>query len=398
MLLRKSSPAARPGPARRHLKPVLAAAAVVMVIGSFVGLRASQANKEPKPQAAVVLEFTPADVATVELRSLVNSIPFSGSLAPVTQTTVKSRVAGDLVRVLVREGQGVSRGELLAQVDTADLQSRLDAQEAALAEARARLDIAQKNRENSQQLLRQKFISQNAYDTTQSTYDASDASMRSAQAQLRIARKAMDDAAIRAPFDGIVARKMANAGEKVGIDSPLFALVDLGRMEIEAPAPAAEVPAVRIGQPASFRVDGFGDRVFVGRVERINPVTEPGSRSITLYISVANRDGALRGGMFAKGQIVVERTAPAAVIPATALRGEAGQSYVFTIEDGKIGRRAVKVGATEPQQGLVEVKSGLEPGLSVVSARVTGLKAGAPAVMKGPAARPPHAALAAKAG
>ena len=380
-------------------KPSIAIAAAIAVIGVFVGLRASQANKEvKKPEDKLVLEFTPADVARVEMRSLVNSISFSGSLTPVVQTTVKSQVAGDVVNVAVREGQPVKQGELLAQIDTRDLQARLDSQAAALAEARAKLDIAMKNRENNQALLRQKFISQNAFDTTQSLYDGAEASMRSADAQLRMARKALDDAAIRAPFDGIIARKMVNPGEKAAVDSPLFAIVDLSRMEIEAPAPASEIPAVRVGQPVSFRVDGFANRDFEGRVERINPVTEQGSRSITLYISVANRDGALRGGMFAKGQIVVDKTAPAAVIPASAIREEAGQSYVYTIEDGKIGKRAVRVGLTEPQQGLVEVKSGLESGIHVVSARVTGLKPGAAAVMKPAAMKPAEGSTPAKAG
>jgi multidrug efflux pump subunit AcrA (membrane-fusion protein) len=96
----------------------------------------------------------------------------------------------------------------------------------------------------------------------------------------------------------------------------------------------------------------------------------------------------LRGGMFAKGQIVLDRSKPAVVVPATAIRDEAGQSYVFTLEDGKITKRPVKVGASEPQQGLVEVKSGLESGLSVVSARVSGLKHGAPATMKQPVMKP----------
>ena len=144
---------------------------------------------------------------------------------------------------------------------------------------------------------------------------------------------------------------------------------------------------VGTGQPVTFRVDGFGERDFRGRVERINPVTEQGSRSITLYLSVANADGALRGGMFAKGRIELDRSDEAAVIPASAVREEAGQSYVFTLEGGKIARRAVRLGIREPQRGLVEVKSGLETGMNVVSARVTGLKVGSPAVLKA-AAKP----------
>ena len=167
--------------ARRFFKPALITLAVVLVAGSLVGFRASQAKKEDKKaDAPIVLEFTPADVAIVELRGLVHSIPFSGSLAPLVQTTVKAKVAGEINKLFVREGENVTHGQVLAQIETADLQSRLDAQEGALEEARARLSIAEKNRENGQALLRQKFISQNAFDTTHSTYEASAALVRSA--------------------------------------------------------------------------------------------------------------------------------------------------------------------------------------------------------------------------
>jgi len=369
-------------------KPVAIALVAIAIVGSVIGWRATQAKPEPKKDGPVVLEFTPADIAVVEVRSLVRTIPFSGSLAPVVQTAVKSKVPGEVQRVLVREGETVAAGQLLAQIDVTDLQSRVDAQIASLEEAKARLNIADKNRVNNQQLLNQKFISQNAYDTTQSVYEAGVALVNSQEAQLRIARKALEDAAVRAPFAGIVARRMAHAGEKVNVDSPLFTLVDLGRMEIEAPAPAAEVPAIKVGQPATFRVDGFGERAFHGKVERINPVADANSRAITLYISVDNRDGLLKGGMFTKGQIVLDETRKSAVIPAAAVREESGQMYVFTIEGGKIARRPVQVGFTEPQQGLVEVRSGLEQGLNVVSARVSGLKAGAPAMLKPAAAQP----------
>jgi membrane fusion protein (multidrug efflux system) len=364
-------------------KPVAIALVAIAIVGSIVGWRATQAQKpEEKKDGPVTLEFTPADIAVVEVRSLTRSIPFSGSLAPVVWTAVKSKVPGEVTRVFVREGEAVTAGQLLAQIDTADLQSRVDAQAAALEEAKARLNIAEKNRANNQQLLHQKFISQNAYDTTESTFDATAASMRSQEAQLRIARKALDDAAVRAPIAGAVATRSVHPGEKVGIDSALFTIVDLGRMEIEAPAPASEVPSVKVGQSASFGVDGFADRKFEGRVERINPTAQPGSRAIVLYISVANRDGVLRGGMFAKGRIVLDNPQPATVVPATAIREESGQAYVFTLENGKIARRPVKVGSVQQAEGVVEVLSGLERGMSVVAARVSGLKAGAPARLK----------------
>jgi multidrug efflux pump subunit AcrA (membrane-fusion protein) len=90
----------------------------------------------------------------------------------------------------------------------------------------------------------------------------------------------------------------------------------------------------------------------------------------------------LKGGMFAKGEIQVDRTSPTTAIPAAAVRDEAGQTFVFTIENGKIARRAVKLGLAEPQQGMVEITQGLEEGIHVVSVRAPGLKVGAPAVLK----------------
>lgn len=366
---------------RRFVKPFAIVLGVVIVAGSLVGLRMTQAKKDdPNAKPNVVLEFTPADIATVEMRELQRTLSLSGSLSPVLQSTVRAKVPGEVQKILVREGDRVAEGQVIATIETADLKARLDAQVAALEESKAKATIAQKNRENNQQLLRQNFISQNAFDTTQSVYEGAVAAVKSAEAQLRIAEKAMQDAVVRAPIVGIVSRRMVNAGEKVGIDAPMFTVVDLAKMEIEAPAPASEIPSVKVGQVAQFRVDGFGERVFDGRIERINPSAEQGSRSITLYVSVANRDGALKGGMFAKGQLILDKSAAAAVVPASALREEAGQAFVFTIENGKIARRPVSVGMRE--EGLVEIRSGLEKGIPVVRARIIDLKPGSPAILK----------------
>jgi len=374
---------------RGWVKLTLAIISVAVVAGSLVAWRASSAKKDDgKKPVEVTLEFAPADITTVEQKSLIRTLPFSGSLSPLVQSTVKSKVSGEVQKVLAREGETVSKGQVLAQIDTADLNARLDAQVAALEEVKARWSIADKNRQSNLKLLKQNFISQNAFDTTHSTLEASAASVRSAEAQVQLARNARQDAVIRSPISGILAKRMVNGGEKVGPDSPMFTVVDLGKMEIEAPAAASEIPSVKVGQLATFKVDGFGERVFEGRVERINPITEPGSRSITLYLSVANRDGALKGGMFAKGLLILDKTQPSAVVPLAAVRDDAGQSYVFTLEAGKVAKRNVTLGVSEAQAGLVEVKTGLEAGVQVVAARMVGLKAGASAIVKSPGATP----------
>jgi RND family efflux transporter MFP subunit len=385
MLFRKKDaapPIAGGSRSRRYAKPAIALA-VVVVAGSLVAFRVSSAKKEEPAKAAnPVLEFTAADVATVQMREVVRTVPISGSLSPVTQSTVRSKVPGEVRRVLVREGERVAQGQLLAEIDPVDLQARLDAQLAALEEARARLGIAAKNRENGLKLHTQGFISQNALDTTQSAFEAAAAAVKSAEAQARLARNAMQDAVVRSPIDGTLARRMVHPGEKVGVDGALFTIVDLARMEVEAPVPASDVPALRPGQAALLRVDGFGAREFAGRLERINPTTEASSRAITVYLSVSNAEGLLRGGMFAKGSIALDKGEPSPSVPATAIREEAGQPFVFTLEKGRLERRPVTLGLREEQAGVVQVRSGLASGETVVSSRAMGLKAGTPAVLK----------------
>jgi len=139
---------------------------------------------------------------------------------------------------------------------------------------------------------------------------------------------------------------------------------------------------VVIGQSVRFRVDGFGERQFEGKIERINPVAEPGSRAIKLFVAVPNPDYSLKGGMFAEGVVMLAQAAVSPVIPYSAVFEEAGQAYVFTIESGKLAKHAVTVGQKDEVSGLVAVKSGLTEGIPVVRIRMVGLKAGAPAIVK----------------
>ena len=108
-----------------------------------------------------------------------------------------------------------------------------------------------------------------------------------------------------------------------------------------------------------LNIDGFGDRRFSGRVERINPATEPGTRSILVYVGIPNHDGSLRGGMFATGRIALAASAPVPTVPATALRTEAGQSFVWTLEDGKLVKRIVMTGARDDTAGRIELSTAL---------------------------------------
>ncbi|MBI1731846.1 MAG: efflux RND transporter periplasmic adaptor subunit [Gammaproteobacteria bacterium] len=375
----------------RHFRisgPILGIGLLAISAALWLGLRGVDlwATDSPAKAETTTLELAAADVATVARAVLTRSLPVTGSLSPLVQTTVKAQAPGEVLEVTVREGQTVRDGDVLVRIDTRTLDAELDSRQAALEKARADLALAKLNRDNSASLLEKRVISQNAYDTTESAWQANLASVKLAEAQLSQARIALGYATVRATFDGTIAQRLVQPGEKVESGSSLLTLVDLSHLELQAPAPADEISSVKVGQIATFHVGGFGERRFEGRVERINPMTDTSSRSVMLYLSVENPDGALKGGMFAQGELILDETEPVAAIPLTAVRTEAGLPYVFAIDGGKIARRPVTLGLRSEEQNLVELRAGLETGARVVSAKINTLKDGTPVTVTAPTA------------
>jgi RND family efflux transporter MFP subunit len=362
---------------------------VAGAVGGSVALRAAKKGGEgPGAEAPVTLEFTPGDLTRVEAKPLARWLPVSGALQPVHQATVKAKVSGDVRLVAVREGEAVHEGQVLARIDTADLEAKLIERVGALESTKAQLALAEKTRTTNQALLKQSFISQNAFDNSESSYNVSLGSVKSAEAQVQIARNALRDAVATAPLTGVVAKRHVQPGEKVAFDTPLITVVDLRELELQAMVPAADIPELVPGMAVELSIDGFGERRFGGRVDRINPSTEPGTRAIIVYVGIPNAERTLRGGMFATGRIALAAQAPAPTLPQTAVRTDAGQTFVWAIVDGRLTRRPIVVGRRDDEAGRVEIRTTLPADLQVLAARFDNLKEGAPALVKAPAVAP----------
>ena len=358
--------------------------AVAGAVGGSVALRAAKRDAGTAKEVPVALQFVEGDVAYVERRPLDRWLPVSGTLQAVRQAVVKAKIAGDVEALTVREGEAVRAGQKLARIDSPDLAARLAERQGALESARAQLALAEKTRSMNLRLLADKFISQNAFDGTESTYDVARGNLKSAEAQVQVARNALADADVVAPLSGIVARRHVQTGEKVAVESPIVTIVDLTDLEVQALVPALDVPELVPGMPVELAVDGFGERRFAGRIDRINPSTEPGTRAIIVYVALPNPDAALRSGMFATGRIALAASAPLPTLPAIAVRSEAGQSYVWTIERGRLAKRIVSTGRRDETSGRVEIRSTLAPDTPVLAARFDNLKDGAPALVRAP--------------
>src|SRR5436305_14587348 len=212
-------------------------AAVAVVAAGAVTVQRRQAQEEAERRGAKPpLEFASTDIVRLERRRLSVEAELPGTVQAVSQAIVRAKVNAEVKRVLVREGDKVEAGQQLAEFDTATLRAQLAERSAALQSARAELATAKRTRDANEQLLKQNFISQNAYDTTEGAYQTRLASVELVKAQLEQTQIMLNDAVVRAPISGIISKRYVQPGEKVGFDAMMIGIVDLSLLEVSAQA------------------------------------------------------------------------------------------------------------------------------------------------------------------
>ena len=333
------------------------------------------ADAQTGQPAEPVIELIRPELHTISPRGLVDTVRFTGTTQPVDQTIVKSRVSGRLAEVLVREGDRVTKGQTLARFETAELQAKVNERRSALEAARADARWTTRDRSDKESLASRNIVSQSAADQARATAENRNSMVAVAEAQLDLAQRNLADAVVVAPFDGVVGERIANQGESLPIDGKILALLDTSHVEIAAQMPAADVVRMRVGQVAAVTLEGFGERIFDGRITRISPTAQPGSRSIPVYVEIVDRHDGLRGGLFAMGTVNVQEKGHALAVPAAAMRKDDQGDYVLAVENGVLVRKPVGAVRTWSRGELVEVK-GLESGMQIVSAPLPGLRAG----------------------
>ncbi|MFM9915622.1 MAG: efflux RND transporter periplasmic adaptor subunit [Rhizobacter sp.] len=335
----------------------------VLVVAGFIGrtlyVRAQEralAAAPAKPPPA--LELGASDLVVARTQTFQRTLAITGGLKAVDSAVVRAKVAAEVKSLTVREGDTVKAGQTIGQLDTLEVDLRVQQADQNAASARAQLDIALRALNNNRALVAQGFISTTGLETSISNEAAARATHEAALAALNLARKARGDARLVAPISGLVSQRLVQPGERVAVDAKLVEVVDLSRIELEAAVAPEDIGSVSIGQTARLSVDGLAAPV-TAKVVRINPSTQAGTRAVMVYLAIDPQSG-LRQGLFSTGNIDL-RSSSVLAVPVSAVRVDQAQPYVLAVVGDHVEQRKVTLG----QRGELPVDGSVEAAVEI---------------------------------
>jgi membrane fusion protein (multidrug efflux system) len=369
---------------------VIGVAVVVVAIGAGFAIKTGKGAAAVPASAAMAantpdakaddapLDFTVAEATKPVTLALPQMVEFSGALVAPNTAMVRAKATGTLLTLAVQEGQRVKAGELLGRIDVSDLASHVAERNANLAAVETTLAQAQRTYDSNVGLANDKFISPIALDASKFQLDSAKAQVAAAEAALDSARIGLRDASLIAPISGIISKRYVVAGEKVTAEQQIVNIVDLRMLELAGTVGTQDVARLSAGMPVELKIEGV-DKPLQGKLARIAPAAEAGTRSIGVAVQLQNPKETLRAGQYAVAQVQIGDATPRLTVPIGAISSASGQEYVWTVEGGKLLRRTVTTGRRDPVRGRAEVLEGLSPEVPVLGARFDNLREGAKA-------------------
>ncbi|NUR21059.1 MAG: efflux RND transporter periplasmic adaptor subunit [Gemmatimonadaceae bacterium] len=353
--------------------------------GGNAAAAAGQGGAGGRRAASVTL--AQSDVGRAVRMALDETVGVTGDLQPIETVDVKARLEGNLQSVLVREGDRVARGQLIAAFESTQQASQRKSAEAEQVAARGDLQTAQWNYDQAQELFKAGAIPERDLRVAEQAVATGRARLAAAEAQVRATSESESDTRVFAPTSGVVAKRMVEPGERVPRGTSMFTVVRTDVLELQAAVPARQSNDIRAGQTVHFNAGG---RDLDGRVARVSPTVDPASRSVTVYVQVPNASGAIRGGTAATGRIVLRTVPDALVVPSGAVRqqAEGGQRFVYRIAEQELEPVNVSTGVVDEARALTQIASGLREGDQVVVGSVGTLGRGMKVTIIGAEAQP----------
>lgn len=333
-----------------------------LLVGASIVLLVS-ACREPAGPPAIVAP--PVVVERIEAHRIEDRIEATGQLLAPSQAAVASQVGGQITQIARDEGDALIAGDLVIEIDPERRQLEVDSARALLAQAEAQAGEMARDLERIERLHKQGVASDARLDEARTAWRSMQSSRDALRAQLGMSERSLKDSSVTAPFAGFVARRYVSEGEYVTPGQTLFDLVALDPIEVEFHVPERDSGRVALGASVEVRVAPFPEESFRAAVTLVSPTIDAATRTLRVKASLANSDGRLRPGLFARADLGVAVREGIAMIPEEAVLQRADGPVAFRLVDGNhVERRALELGVV--RDGLVEVRSGLGVGDHVV--------------------------------
>jgi membrane fusion protein (multidrug efflux system) len=362
-------------PMESRIRELAMAILGALVLLAPAGCTRKNANSRAVEESAV--QVNAEDVVRIQTRRIESGVAFTGDLAPVQTVEVTSRFDGDLDAVMVREGQAIQRGQAMAKYRPRDVNDRLTAAEAGMLAAQAGLSAAENGARRAKRLFDAGAASSSDLEAAEAQRSAAQAAVDNAVAMRNRAKEDAERLDVPSPITGWVSNVLVHGGDRTAVGDRLFTIVDNSELELSATVPAEALALVRPGATIRFHVDGYPNDVFEGKVDRVNPTTEPGTRQVRIYMRLPNPEGRLVGGLFASGRVLDQVREQALAAPIGTIRKEGQVEVVYRLRGGRAQRLPIRTGLIDSDAGAAELIGDVAAGDSLLTGVLPGLKDGA---------------------
>ncbi|HWE03639.1 MAG TPA: efflux RND transporter periplasmic adaptor subunit [Tepidisphaeraceae bacterium] len=367
----------------RTLAIVVSAATVLLAIGFLIvhHRKASFAESLASQKASAAAAAPVVDVARVRYSANTEPLTMPGSTTGWYESTIYARVTGYVANWTADIGDHVKSGQVLARIDTPDLDARLIAAQAKLAAAESDVSVA----ESAVALAKTTYdrwwnspigvVSQQERDEKKAEYDSSVAKLRAANAQVKINQADVTSLLaftqyknVTAPFDGIITARKIDIGDLVSAGSTsattfLYSIAQSDRLRVFIDVPQSASAGLKVTMPAVVRAGEYPDRKFSGRISRTANSIDPASRTLHVEVDIENKDFALVPGMYVQVSFNLVQT-PLLQVPASALLFRAAGTQIAVVGDDGIVHFQ-KVTIADDEGNLVDIAGGVAPNANV---------------------------------
>lgn len=329
-------------------------------------------NKKAKQEVEVVdntVVLSKDDFFKVESTELFNAIQSTGELEALKESTVNSEVTGNVLQILVEEGQKVNKGQTLAIIDSRDLQNQLTQSKEEQHKAMAQKELAKITLERKKIAFNEDLISKQELDTNETEFKVSQRDLESANARLSISQANLQRAIVRSPINGTISRKAIKTGELAQTGKELFGIVQTNPLKVTMSVPNQYITQIKVGQKILASLAAIPEQKFEGKISRINPVVDQTTGTIEVSAEINNPADKLKIGLLANCQILLSGSRSGIVVPREAIIKEGQNNYIYLLEEDQqmLIRKEIEVKTIDKDNTKLEVVNGLTEGQSIVS-------------------------------